>query len=107
FDGMWSTTQSNISAFGVLGAHFTIDVSGRLQIFAAPGFLVVSVPNLAGERDLYPATDFGFSYHFFDLGRARVHGNLVHAWMLGNRATLVNPNMVLAGFSVTLKPPAH
>jgi hypothetical protein len=106
-DGLSSTTQSNISAVGLFGAHFTIDVAGRLQLFAAPGILVVSVPNLRGERDLWPATDFGFSYRLFDLGRASIHGNLVHAWMIGNRAALVNPNLVLAGFSITFKPQPH
>ena len=43
-DGLWSTTQSNMAAFGVFGAHVTMPIEGRLQIFVAPGVMLVSVP---------------------------------------------------------------
>jgi hypothetical protein len=104
-DGAWSTTQSNAMTFALVGAHYTIDVEGRLQIFAAPGMLVVSVPSLSGSRELWPATDWGASYRLFNVGRSTVHFNLVHAWILGSGASsLLNPNITLAGFSFTFRP---
>lgn len=102
-DGLWSTTQSNMSAFGLFGAHATIDVVGRLQTFVTPGILLVSVPSLYGNREMMPATDWGISYRLFHVGRNTVHFNLVRAWALGNRASLLRPNMMLAGFSVSFR----
>jgi len=106
-DGMWSTTQSNVTSFGIFGAHMTVDVEGRLQVFATPGILLVSVPGMFGNRELSAATDWGVSYRLFDIRRSTVHFNLVHAWMLSNRANLINPNVTLAGFSVSFLPPAR
>jgi hypothetical protein len=106
-DGLWSTTQSNMMAFGLFGAHATIDVKGRVQVFAVPGILLMSVPQGFGRRELWPATDWGISYRLFNAGRSVVHFNLVHAWILANRARAINPNMTLAGFSVSFKPRPH
>jgi hypothetical protein len=106
-DGLWSTTQSNMVAFGLFGAHATIDVKGRVQVFAVPGILLMSVPQGLGRRELWPATDWGISYRLFNAGRSTVHFNLVHAWVLANRANALNPNMTLAGFSVSFKPRPH
>jgi hypothetical protein len=103
-DGLWSTTQSNMAAFGLFGTHFTIEVEGRLHVFAAPGILLVSAPNFSGARDLWPALDWGVTYRLFHVGKNTVHFNLVHAWMLKNRQNLVNPNVTLAGFSVSFGP---
>jgi hypothetical protein len=105
FDAMWSTTQSNMTVFGVLGAHVTMEVEGRFQVFVAPGIILVSVPGLSGGRELMPATDWGVTYRLFNMGHTTVHFNLVHAWMLVARANLVNPHMTLAGFSFSFRPP--
>jgi len=102
-DGLWSTTQSNMTAIGLFGAHVTIDVAGRLQTFLTPGILLVSVPSLFGSREVSPATDWGISYRLFNVGRSSVHFNLVHAWLFDNRANLVHANMTLAGFSVSFR----
>jgi len=49
-----------------------------------------------------PATDWGITYRFFNVGRSTVHFNLVQAWVLGNQPGLTgNPNMTLAGLSLT------
>jgi hypothetical protein len=103
-DGLWSTTQSNTAALGLFGAHVTIEVEGRFQVFAAPGILLVSVPSLYGDRNLSPATDWGVTYRLFDVGRSTVHLNFVHAWVLVNRANLINPNVTLGGLSVSFRP---
>lgn len=102
-DGLWTSAQSNVSAFALFGSHLTIEVEGRLQIFAVPGILLVSVPGMRGNRELLPATDWGITYRFFNVGRHTVHFNLVQAWVLGNQASLANanPSMTLAGLSLT------
>jgi hypothetical protein len=103
-DAMWSTTQSNVTAFGLLGAHVTMEVEGRLQVFVTPGIMLVSVPGLAGDRELTPATDWGITYRLFTVGQSTIHFNLVHAWLLASKANLVNPHMTLAGFSFSFRP---
>ena len=103
-DAMWSTTQSNVTAFGILGAHLTMEVEGRFQVFVAPGIMLVSVPALSGGRSLLPATDWGVTYRLFNVGRNTVHFNLVHAWLLANEANLINSQVTLAGFSVSFRP---
>jgi hypothetical protein len=106
-DGMWSTTQSNSLVFGLLGAHVTVEIQGRLQIFVAPGILLMSVPGYYGTRDLWPATDWGATYRLFNVGRSTVHFNLVHAWIFGGQTNLPNPDLTLAGFSFTFRPRPH
>jgi hypothetical protein len=102
-DALWSTTQSNMAAFGLFGAHLTMEVQGRLQVFVAPGIMLVSVPGFQGNRELAPATDWGVTYRLFDVGRSTVHFNLVHAWML-HRVSPLNPQMTLVGLSASFKP---
>jgi hypothetical protein len=106
-DGLWSTTQSNVAALGLFGTHMTVGIEGRLQVFVAPGILLVSVPSLYGTRVLHPATDWGITYRLFDFGRNTVHFNLVHAWMLGSAAQLQDAQLTLAGFSLTRRPRPH
>ena len=103
FDALWSTTQSQMTAFGLFGAHLTMEVEGRLQVFVAPGVMLMSVPGLHGNRQLSPATDWGLTYRLFNVGQSAVHFNLVHAWML-TRVNLVNPQMTLVGLSVSFEP---
>lgn len=103
-DGLWSTTQSNTAALGLFGVHATIDIVGRVQVFAAPGLLVVSLPGFSGDRSLSPATDWGMTYRLFNVGRSTVHFNLVHAWMLANHASVLDRDVTLAGFSVSFRP---
>jgi hypothetical protein len=74
-----------------------------MQAFMAPGILLVSVPSVFGTRELSPATDWGVTYRLFNVGRNTVHFNFVHAWMIGNRATLLHSNMNLAGLSVSFR----
>jgi len=107
-DGLWSTTQSNVAALGLFGTHLTVSVEGRLQVFVAPGVLLVSVPTFYGSRVLSPATDWGMTYRLFNVGRGTVHFNLVHAWMLGGGAEqLVGTHQTLAGFSLTRRSRSH
>ncbi len=104
-DGLWSTTQSNVSALGLFGMHMTVTVVGRVQVFVAPGIMLVSVPTLYKTREVVPAADWGVSYRLFNVGSSTVHLNLVHAWML--QAAAINANTTLAGLSVTFRPRRH
>ncbi|PWT84300.1 MAG: hypothetical protein C5B57_05105 [Blastocatellia bacterium] len=103
-DGLWSTTRSDVTVLGLFGAHITIPIAGRFQVFAVPGVLLVSSTGLYGERELSPATDWGVTYRLFTVGRSTVHFNLVQAWILANRLNVVDSNMTLAGFSVSFGP---
>ena len=78
-----------------------MSVEGRLQIFVAPGVMLVSVPNPYGPRVLSPATDWGLTYRLFNVGGATVHFNLVHAWIFGSGAQIAGTNLTLGGFSLT------
>jgi hypothetical protein len=112
FDAYWPMMRSDASVFGVVGAHATVEIEGRLQVFVTPGVMILSVPTAQGTREWKPATDWGFAYRLFDFRvpgsrrTARLHVNFVRAWILGNVGIdTVNSHMDLAGFSVTFKKP--
>jgi hypothetical protein len=106
-DALWPMPQSSAGMFGVVGLHVTMGVTKRLQVFAAPGVMMMRVQNSRGERDWTPAADWGFSYHLLDFDvpggtwRAGLHLNLAKAWVLSGPQGLVNTSVDLAGFSVT------
>jgi hypothetical protein len=109
-DALWPMTQGS-SVFGVVGLHTTIKVTGRVQIFVAPGAILMRVPDASGSQQWKPATDWGFSYRMVDFkvpGMRRpstLHVNLAKVWLLGSTANLagVNSDMYLAGFSLTFR----
>jgi hypothetical protein len=107
-DALWAMPQSSAAVFGVLGMHATVEVAGRLQIFIAPGAIVLNLPN-GTSREWQPATDWGIAYRIGDFTfpgtnrRASLHLNLTRAWVLGGPANLVESSIDLAGFSVTFK----
>jgi hypothetical protein len=109
-DLLWPMTQWNSRVYGVVGTHATIEVAGRFQIFMTPGIILLSLPSQQNERDYRIATDWGFAYRLFDFRfpgterRARVHGNLVTAWVLTGPNNLISSRINLAGFSFTFAP---
>jgi hypothetical protein len=112
FDAYWPMMRSDASVFGVVGAHATVEIEGRFQVFVTPGVMILSVPTAQGTREWKPATDWGFAYRLFDFRvpgthrTARLHVNFVRAWILGNVGVdTFNSHMDLAGFSVTFKKP--
>jgi hypothetical protein len=108
-DAFWPMTQAGAGGFGVVGAHVTVRVAGRLQIFVAPGAIVMRLPALDGSQRWTPATDWGFSVRLFDfrmpgLDRASTaHFNLARVWVLGEKGIQVPGELYLAGFSLTFK----
>jgi hypothetical protein len=112
FDAYWPMMRSDASVFGVVGAHATVEIEGRFQVFVTPGVMILSVPTAQGTREWKPATDWGFAYRLCDFRvpgtrrTVRLHVNFVRAWILGNVGLdTFNSHMDLAGFSVTLKKP--
>jgi hypothetical protein len=105
-DALWPITQSRGTAFGLFGTHLTIDVTGRLEVFGAPGFIMLTMPTATG-RDWAPATDWGIAYRLgtFPLpgstGRATLHLNLARAWVLGAAGAVFSRTVDLVGLSLT------
>ena len=108
-DALWPMTQAGSSAIGIVGAHATVHVTNRFQVFLTPGVMMMRVPALTGGTTWSAATDWGVSYRLFDFripGARRasaLHFNMVRVWMLGGNG-LQNPGeMYLAGFSMSFK----
>jgi len=108
-DGFWPMTRQGTSGFGVAGVHTTLHVTSRMQVFMAPGAIVMRLPGLDGEQTWTTGTDWGFSYSLFDfrmpgLQRAStLHFNLARVWIFGTSALQTPGDLYLAGFSVTFK----
>ncbi len=110
-DALWPMTQGTSGVFGLVGLHTTIRVSGRVQVFVAPGAILMRVPGIEGGQQWKPATDWGFSYRVLDFivpgarRPATLHVNLAKVWLLGGKENLaaVSPDMYLAGFSLTFR----
>jgi hypothetical protein len=106
-DALWPMPQSSAGMFGVVGLHVTMGVTRRLQVFAAPGVMMMKVQNSRGGHDWTPAADWGFSYHLLDFDvpggawRAGLHLNLAKAWVLSGPQGTIRSSVDLAGFSVT------
>ena len=107
FDALWLTTQIP-ATYGVIGIHATHKIAGRLQIFLAPGAMLLNVPTPNG-REWKPATDLGISYQLFDFkfpgsgADATLHVNIAKAWMVGNHGSFIDSSVELAGLSVSFK----
>jgi hypothetical protein len=109
-DAFWPMMSSESSVFGVVGAHVTVEIHGRFQVFVTPGVMLLNVPTERGTRAWKPATDWGVAYRLFDFRMpfndrpASVHVNFVRAWMMNDVERFSFKSHVdLAGFSVTFK----
>ena len=107
FDALWLTTQVPVT-YGVIGIHATHKIAGRLQVFLAPGAILLNIPTPNG-REWKPATDLGISYQLFDFkfpgsqADATLHLNLAKAWVMGNQGSFIDSSVELAGLSVSFK----
>jgi hypothetical protein len=112
-DALWPMTQSGSHVYGVVGTHATVDVAGRLEVFVAPGAMVLTMPSERGSRDWRIATDWGIGYRLADFSfpgvdrEASLHLNLVTAWVFAGPANAIPNRINLVGFSVTFNPPAR
>jgi hypothetical protein len=108
-DVLWPATQWQTSVYGVVGMHTTTTVRGRLQVFIAPGVMLLNLPTRNGTRGWKIAANYGIGYRLFDFrflrGRQAVlHVNLARAWIVSDSSDLVTgKRMDFAGFSLTFK----
>ena len=108
FDALWLTTQVP-ATYGIIGIHATHRISGRLQVFLAPGAMLLNVPTPFGRREWKPATDLGISYQLFDFAfpgnqrAATLHLNIAKAWIVGRQESFIDSSVELAGLSVSFK----
>ena len=91
-----------------LGLHSTIDLTGRVELFLAPGAILMRVPGPSGP-EWKPATDWGLSYRVTDFtmpGARRpvtLHLNMARVWLFGQREDVPQSDMYIAGFSLTFR----
>jgi hypothetical protein len=108
-DALWPMTQTGSSTLGVAGMHATAHLTKRLQVFLAPGVIMMRLPAIQGGMTWSAATDWGFSLRLFDFrmpaaNRAStIHFNMVRVWALGAPSLQAAGEMYLAGFSLTFK----
>jgi hypothetical protein len=108
-DGLWPMAQTGSSAFGVFGTHATLQLSDRVQVFLAPGAILMRIPTRDGGHAWSGASDWGFSYRIVDFkmpGLRRLstlHLNIARVWLLGSAAQRASGDIYLAGCSLTFK----
>jgi hypothetical protein len=103
-DGGWPAMQSKV--YGVIGMHATTSVRGRLQVFVAPGAIVLNVPTRGGRRAWKVAANWGVAYRLVEVtlpgGReALLHLNLAKAWLLSAGDDVPTKSTDFIGFSLT------
>jgi hypothetical protein len=108
-DLFWPAVQWQNSIYGVAGMHMSTRVAGRLQVFTAPGAMLLNLPARNGTRVWKVAANYGIGYRLLDFRLpgnrpAELHLNLAKAWVLSDTADMVTGRSVdFAGFSITLK----
>jgi hypothetical protein len=105
-DLLWPATRAQSKAYGVVGIHTATTVRGRLQVFVAPGAMLVNLPARNGTRIWKVAANYGIGYRLFDfrfLGnrRAVLHLNAAKAWIVSDVSDVVTGrSMDFVGFSI-------
>jgi hypothetical protein len=104
----WPALQSGVTLYGLVGTHATTSVAGRLEVFVAPGAMLLNVPTRNGGRAWKMATNYGIGYRLgqFTLPgnrRALLHVNLAKAWLLDAGPDVQTRSTDFVGFSMTFK----
>ena len=108
-DLLWPATDVRNAVYGVIGMHTATTVKGRLQIFLAPGVMLMNVPGLDGSRMWKVAANYGVGYRLFDFTfpgrrRASLHVNIAKSWLMSDvKDVLASRSTDFAGFSVSFK----
>jgi hypothetical protein len=107
-DGGWPAMQSGVGIYGVIGMHATTSVKGRLEVFVAPGAMLLNVRTRDGGRAWKLATNYGIAYRLlgfsFPGGRqALLHVNLAKAWLLPTGPDVGTSSTDFVGLSLTFK----
>ena len=110
-DLMWPDLQWGSSIYGVVGMHHSTTIKGRLQVFTAPGTLLLNLPSYNGTRTWKVAVNYGIGYRLFEFGLfgsrpAELHFNLAKTWIVSDTSDVgVGRSIDVVGFSLTFKKP--
>lgn len=66
-DGLGITPSSGARAYGIVGSHLTLVDVGRVQVFGPPGVLLLSVPDVGGNRRITLGYTWGVSVRLTDV----------------------------------------
>jgi hypothetical protein len=106
-DLLWPAMQWSSSTYGVIGLHLATPVGGRLQVFTAPGAILLNLPTRSGARVWKVAANYGIGYKVLTFtlpgGRpASLHVNLAKTWLLSDSVDLISGRSTdFVGFSLT------
>ena len=112
-DLLWPDLQWGSSIYGVVGVHHATTVKGRLQVFTAPGALLLNLPSYNGTRTWKVAVNYGIGYRLFDFslfGRrpAELHFNMAKTWIMSDTTDVaVGRSIDVVGFSISFKRAAQ
>ena len=108
-DLLWPATELRNSVYGVIGMHTAMTVKGRVQLFLAPGVMLLNLPAIDGTRMWKVAANYGIGYRLFDFTfpgdrRASLHVNIAKSYLLLEpRDAIISRSLDFAGFSVSFK----
>lgn len=111
-DALWPITNTGAFKYGgLVGIHLTLIDLGRLELFGLPGFMLMSLPDGRGGRQLKPGADLGLSVRLIDFRAPRakqlysLHLNLANVWTSVDSGFGfgLKAQMSIAGLSITLK----
>ena len=111
FDGGWIRPQSNAQAFAPVGAHVSVMLGDRYELFMLPGVLLIRAPSFSsGKMEWFAAYDYGFGFRLATfrmpgVGQPMIlHVNLARAWIPETTAAgPVTGTIDLVGLSLTFK----
>jgi hypothetical protein len=112
-DAGWSSLDYRLHTYGLVGVHVTLpELAKRVQIFLPPGFLLLSVPNGRGGRELQPAATIGvsikmFQFEFPQRKQGTAFFNLAKAYVLNHESAMRtggNAAVDLVGLSFSWAP---
>ena len=89
--------------------HTAMTVKGRVQLFLAPGVMLLNLPAIDGSRMWKVAANYGIGYRLFDFNfpggrRASLHVNAAKTYLLMEpRDAIVSRSLDFAGFSISFK----
>jgi len=106
-DLLWPAMQWQSNVYGVIGMHLATPVGGRLQIFTAPGAILLNLPTRGGGRVWKVAANYGIGYKVLNFTLpgshpASLHVNLAKTWLLSESVDLISGRSTdFVGFSMT------
>jgi hypothetical protein len=104
-DAAWSSLDYRMHTYGLVGVHVTLpEIAKRIQVFLPPGFLLLSIPDGHGGRQVQPAATVGVSIKLFDFEfpqdkAGTVYFNLAKAYVLNHQASMGDAAVDLMGLS--------